>query len=166
MDTITTADTTTELLEAAQEGSVERCKAAVDQGADILVIDSWGGSLLHTSACKGFSELSAWLLAAGIDPNIQNTKGRTPLHLAAGKNFTDIILHLLKAGANPNIRNNWGITCFQWAVSQNAVRSVKLMKRFKHISEITRPDESLFTPDGKLPYDIATSEEMKRVLLE
>lgn len=159
-------DPIAKLLEAAQKGSIENCKEAICQGADKYIIDAWGGTVLHTSACKGFFELSAWLLETGFTPNIQNSKGRTPLHLAAGKNYTEIVLILLKAGANPNIRNNWGITAFQWAVSQNALRSVKLMKQFNHTANITIPDESLFTPEGKLPYDIAISDEMKRLLLE
>ena len=57
---------------------------------------------LHAAAARGDAAEIARLIAAGGNPNAQDSNSRTPLHVAAHFGHRDAAQALLKGGANPN----------------------------------------------------------------
>ena len=57
---------------------------------------------LHAAAAKGDAPEVERLIAAGENPNVQDSRGRTPLHVAAHFGHQAAAQALLKGGANPN----------------------------------------------------------------
>ena len=69
---------------------------------------------------EGHLEVVERLLAAGIDPNVQDDRGRSPLSYASGEDNTpdanpELVKPLLEAGANPNLQDEKGDTPLHWA---------------------------------------------------
>jgi ankyrin repeat protein len=62
--------------------AVELLKAA---GADINAATKAGETVLHSSALRGWSELTKLLVASGADPNAAAKSGLTPLDFAMGR---------------------------------------------------------------------------------
>src|SRR5262249_17832116 len=99
------------LFRAAESGSKEGVRYALDQGADINRKESTTGrSALHMAAVNGQKELVALLLSLGADVNAQDGNGDTPLHLAAAVNHDKTVLALLGGSPDRTIRNNKGKT--------------------------------------------------------
>jgi uncharacterized protein len=57
---------------------------------------------LHAAAAKGDAAEVERLIAAGENPNVQDSRGRTPLHVAAHFGHRAAAQALLKGGADPN----------------------------------------------------------------
>lgn len=72
---------------------------------------------LSTVAATGNSCLLDKLLAAGMDPDIGDSRGRTPLHIAASKGYEDCALVLLKHACNVNVQDMDGNTPLWLAIA-------------------------------------------------
>jgi len=86
--------------------------ALLDAGADPLLADRNGETLIHTLAkYSSVGSKIPLLLDAGVDVNIPNNNGETPLHLAAGgsRSSANVAL-LLELGADPGLRTVEGDT--------------------------------------------------------
>jgi ankyrin repeat protein len=59
---------------------------------------------LHAAAADGDAAAIARLVAAGEQPNIQDSRSRTPLHVAAFFGNHEAARTLIRLGANPNAR--------------------------------------------------------------
>jgi ankyrin repeat protein len=57
---------------------------------------------LHLAAEKGYANLIKLLLAAGANPNVENSEGQTPLSYAAENGYLEIVKMLLAAKADPD----------------------------------------------------------------
>lgn len=78
---------------------------AINDGADINIIDKHGNSVLHFACSYSFWPLVEKCLDAGLDVNASNVNGDTPLSLIAGSpelSAPGICYALLKAGSDPN----------------------------------------------------------------
>ena len=94
--------------------------ALLDAGADPLLGDINGETLLHTLAkytSVGLTRIPL-LLDAGVDVDLPNNNGETPLHLAAGEGRAGAnVALLLEAGADPGLRTAEGDTPLHSAVA-------------------------------------------------
>ena len=94
--------------------------ALLDAGADPLLGDINGETLLHTLAKYSSAGLTRipLLLDAGVDVNLPNNNGETPLHLAADEARAGAnVALLLEAGADPGLRTAEGDTPLHSAVA-------------------------------------------------
>jgi ankyrin repeat protein len=91
----------TALLFAARSGDLESARMLVEFGGDIDDADAWGISAVNFAAHSDFTDLVAFLLDAGADPN-QADPGFTPLHNAIMWRDEAMVRALLDHGADPN----------------------------------------------------------------
>jgi ankyrin len=91
----------TALLFAARVGDLESARLLVAAGANVNDADAWGVSATVMAAHAGFTELVAWLLDRGADPNAAPA-GFTALHAAIMRRNTAMVTALLTHGADAN----------------------------------------------------------------
>ena len=73
---------------------------------------------IHSAAAAQCSEIIAMLLAAGANPDVQQTGGFTPLMSAAIHNNIDLVRLLLVNGADKNVREDNGLTAYQLGIDK------------------------------------------------
>src|SRR5439155_14933075 len=95
----TRQDPRTALLEAAEQGHVERIKKLIRQGVDLGERDEMGETALMKAAHKGYINTVKLLLANGADVNAKNPFGETALSLATREGRAYIAELLRQAGA-------------------------------------------------------------------
>ncbi|KAL1964975.1 hypothetical protein VTN77DRAFT_6175 [Rasamsonia byssochlamydoides] len=124
---------------------LEMLQLLLSRGADVTILDSNGGSLLHRviqeydqpseidveGRCT-LEEALKWcptsgteavrlLFSLGLEVNAQGRNGDTPLHRAVYVQNVAIIQLLLEAGANTEVQNNEGATPLFETVNLTAV---------------------------------------------
>ena len=126
-------------------------------GANLDWQDNDGETVLHVCAYHNHPEIMRMLIDAGADVNIQNKWGETALHWCTSFNQSKIARMLIDAGADVNIQNEYGNTALHRCA-------------FKKSSEIARmlidagADKTIPNNDGKLPYELARTQELKKLL--
>lgn len=58
---------------------------------------------------NGHSQIVAYLLNIGVNPDAADSSDNTPLHYAAAYGWFYCVKLLLEAGANPSTSNNWKV---------------------------------------------------------
>lgn len=91
----------TAMLFAARVGDLESAKLLAAAGANVNDADAWGVSATVMAAHAGFTELVAWLLDRGADPNAA-AAGFTAMHAAIMRRDTRMVAALLAHGADAN----------------------------------------------------------------
>jgi ankyrin repeat protein len=112
---------------------------------------------LHLAIYSNFSEIVRMLIDAGANLNVQDKHGDTPLHVAIMKNNPIIVQMLIDAGADLNMQDIWNRTPLHWAVYYGKVEIVRML-----IDAGARKD--ILDYRGRLPYDLADTEELKNLL--
>ena len=87
------------LLEASQNGNVDKVRFLLELGANVNVTGDLDNQPLHYAAEKGHIEVVKVLLQNGADVNAFNQKSKTPLHLATERGFMEVTKLLLQNGA-------------------------------------------------------------------
>ena len=117
--------------------------------------DGW--TPLHDAAYYGNVEIARMLIGAMVDLNLQDRWGWTPLHRAAMFGKVEIARMLIDAGANVNVKNDRGATPLHMAAFYGYVEIARML-----IDEGASKD--ILNNDGELPYDLAETEELKKLL--
>ncbi|BDS10467.1 ankyrin repeat domain-containing protein [Aureispira anguillae] len=112
-----------EIVLAAEEGSVDNVLQLLQQGASPNAIGANSGAL-HAAAFMGHKAVVKALLKHGGDPNIKDKQNFYPLHLAASEGHTAICNLLLKAGANKEALTTSGGTALHIAAASNFAATV------------------------------------------
>jgi len=100
-----------DLHQAVVEGNLEVVREHIEDGSDLNVKESSGGSSpLLSAAMFGQTEIASALIDAGAAVNQRNNEGSTPLITAAFMCRTEIVEALLAAGADRSMANNAGST--------------------------------------------------------
>lgn len=108
-----------DLREAAASNNYALCRCLVEQGADVLSVDSRKRSALHFAATNHNGlEVVKLLLKHGSDPNLQDVAGNTPLHLAICINNQSVIQELLQYGTDVAVQDRSGRNPVQLAESR------------------------------------------------
>lgn len=93
----------TALMFAARVGDLESARLLVAAGARVDDTDAWGVSATAMAAHAGFTDLVAFLLDKGANPNTKGG-GFTALHAAVSHRDERMVAALLAHGADPNAR--------------------------------------------------------------
>jgi uncharacterized protein len=92
----------TALMFAARVGDLESARLLVAAGANVNDADAWGVSATTLAAHSGFTDLVAFLLDKGADPNAAGP-GFTALHEAIMRRDEKMVGALLDHGADANL---------------------------------------------------------------
>ena len=91
----------TALMFAARVGDLTSAKLLIGAGANVNDADAWGLSALVLAAHSGYTDLVAFLLDRGADPNAAKA-GFTALHAAIMRRDETMVAALLGHGADSN----------------------------------------------------------------
>lgn len=123
------------ILEAAENGNVEKIKLLLENGADVNAKDDKGWTPLmmasrHSNTSSNIETVNL-LLQNGADVNAKQNTGWTPLMLASRYSNTDSNIQtvklLLQNGADVNLKNNDGWTPLKLASKNSNTETVKLL---------------------------------------
>ena len=154
----------TPLYAASGEGRVEAVHWLLDHGADPNARGNGGNTPLFYAAYAMQFEVVKILREHNADINSQNTNGDTPLYWVLSRadwkeKIVDMVRRLLELGADPNIGNNNHNTPLHEASSFVLLEAARLL--LSHGANIDEKDWN-----GVTPYQRATSDEMRKLLLE
>lgn len=93
----------TALMFAARVGDLDSATLLVTAGANVNDADAWGVSATAMAAHAGFTDVVAYLLSKGADPNTSGA-GFTALHAAVLRRDERMVGALLARGADVNAR--------------------------------------------------------------
>ena len=119
--------------------------------------DNFGETALHLCARWNSPEIARMLIDAGADVNIQRIGGETALHWCSRFNRPEISRMLIDAGVDVNIQDNFGFTALHWCANKNHPEVAQML--IDAGSDKTIPDVN-----GKLPYELADTQELKELL--
>lgn len=151
-----------------------------------------GGTALYQAARNGYSDIVAYLLNKGADPNIANNSNVTPLIAAASNGHEEVVKLLVEKGADPNIidsygdsshlaaaqRDHWEIVKLLIAKGANIHQQTKQKENLLHIAAKNDKKEVIkylleigvqpWKRDfiGRMPHDYARDSECQRLLKE
>lgn len=101
-------------------------------GGNLKIKNEKNESLLHVATkVYGKIKIVNYLLASGIDPNLQDLEGRTSLHLAAQFSNAETVHSLLQYGAKVEIKDKNNLTPADYAIIDMYKRKGYLLPIFK-----------------------------------
>ena len=127
-------------------------------GANLNWQGEYGYAALHWCAMNYRLEITKMLIDAGADLNVQDENGMTALHLCAAYNRIEVAKMLIDAGADLNVQD--------WRLSYTPLHECA-RKSYPEIAKMlidAGADKTIQDDDGKLPYEIAKTQELKKLL--
>ena len=97
------------------------------------------------------------LIVLGANLDWQDNDGRTALHVCAWNNRPEIARMLIDAGADLNIQNEYGSTALYVSAYWNHPEIARMLID-------AGADKTIPTNNGKLPYELADTQELKELL--
>jgi len=145
------------------EDSTEAVLEALDNGADINIVDNTSGQTpLMAAVLRGRPKIVKVLLEEGADVTIAENDGYTPAHGAAVKGSVAVTKVLKKFGIDvKNDKLDDGYYPFHRACMGRKVGHRELVEYF--LSQGVDPD--LEAGNGKTCIELATNKKIKRMLL-
>lgn len=122
------ASTSDELIQAATEGDLSRCRRLVRSGARIEASDALGATGLHWTSQYGHVDVVRFLLASGANVNSRTAHGNTPSHLACMNGHLAVVQRLYDYGADFQIENNRGQSALDVAESMKRADVVAFIR--------------------------------------
>jgi ankyrin repeat protein len=121
-----------ELIEAARTGDIDKARSLLAAGAAIDARDETGRTPLMLAAHAGNRSLVAALLAAGADVDASDDGGWTAISLAvynaeAKRGFADIVQALVDAGANIEAPIGYGVRPLMLAAGYGETAVVEVL---------------------------------------
>jgi ankyrin repeat protein len=113
------------LLDAAEEGSLEDIKKALDAKAKVNITNKWGEDPLLIATQKGHIEIVRELLKRGAYVNGANAWGTTALHYAASYDQLEIVSELINNGAHVNAVTERKFTPLYWAACHDNLEVIR-----------------------------------------
>lgn len=116
------------LIEAVNEGDVDRVQQLLEQGADANVCEESGGwTPLHNAVQSGRVDIVNLLLRYGADPHRRKKNGATPFIIAGICGDVSLLQIFLSRGANIDERDMHGFTAFMEAAEYGNVEALKFL---------------------------------------
>ena len=119
--------------------------------------EEYNMTALHWAAYYNRIKIVKILIDAGADLDVRNNMGYTALHRAAYYNRIKIVRMLINAGANVNVQDYEGCTLLHDLAFWRNIKTVKIL-----IAAGARKD--IQNKQGRIPYDLADTEELKNLL--
>ena len=118
---------TNSLIEAAQEGNLERVRRLVSDAhaPDVNELGPDDRTPLIFAASFGDPAIVQELVQAGALVDFQDNFGWSPLHWAADTGHTSVVRQLIVDGANVNTRDTEGWSPLHWAAYRGHMESVQ-----------------------------------------
>ena len=135
----------------------ELVRTLIEAKANLDIQDKEGFTALHRAVNLNLIEIVRMLIDAGANLNVQDKHGHTPLHLAAINGKVEIVRMLIDAKANFNLQAKNGRTALHFAADLREKEIVRML-----IDAGARKD--ILDYRGRLPYDLADTEELKNLL--
>ena len=139
------------------EPNLNLVRDLITLGANLDWQDTYGWTALHRCASWNHPEIARMLIDAGADLNIQNVYGWTALHRCASQNHPGIAKMLIDAGADLNIKTINGWTALHRCASWNHPGILGMLID-------AGADKTIPTNNGKLPYELAKTQVLKKLL--
>ena len=148
----------TELFDAVQRRNLERVRLLVEQGTDKNQIGGeFEETALSVAAYTDNLDVVRFLVEQGADMEKVDKYGWTPLINASSHGHLDVARYLLEQGANRDKANNNGYTSLHFAALGGHLETAKLLM-------VYGADLNARTSSGKLPVDVARTEEIKQAI--
>ncbi len=130
------AQTQPDLFAAIELDDAAAVRAALEQSANVILLDSAGLTPLMAAAAVGSSnDVLEALIDGGAEVNRQAASGVTALMLATREASATTVLYLLNAGADPTLKDLQGGSVFEDAASNERVRGSGLYHRLQELAE-------------------------------
>ena len=139
------------------EPNLNLVRDLITLGANLDWQDDYGRTALHWCAYNNHPEILRMLIDSGADVNIQRNGGWTALHICADWNRPEIARMLVDAGADLNIQDDDGWTALHVCAIRNHPEIARMLID-------AGADKIITNNKGKLPYDLAKSKELKKLL--
>ena len=156
----------TPLYVAAILESVDIMRWLLKHGANASARTDFGQTSLHHAAYNTDLEVVQVLLEYNPDISLRDQYGDTPLHVISARigrspeeKIVEISRRLLEHGANPNLRRRNGSTPLHRASSRGSLEVARLL--LSHGANVDEQDDN-----GLTPFQVASSDELKKLLLE
>lgn len=120
----------------------------LQRGADPLLTDVQGYTILHLATIDGNAFLLTLLLHQEIPVDIADQQGHTGLMWAAYKGYPACVDLFLRWGANVNIVDEGGLTPLHWALVRGSFPCILKLVEYG-------ADRFARTSDGKVPETVA-----------
>ncbi len=121
-------DPDSELIAAAQTGSLHDVRAALRNGANVDAKGlAKGETALMNAGVKGYSDIVKFLLDNGADVNQKGDHHETALILSSAQADSEIVKLLLQKGAEVNARANNNETALMFAATFGRVENCKAL---------------------------------------
>ena len=144
-------------IEKRDNANLNLVRDLIVLGANLEWHDENGKTALYWCARYNHLETARMLIDAGVDVNIQDNYGWTALHWCAIMNHPEIARMLIDAGADLNIQINGGQSALHWCAARNHPHIARMLID-------AGADKTISDNDGKLPYELAETEELKELL--
>jgi ankyrin repeat protein len=150
----------TALMEAVNQGRIEKIELLIAQGEDVDARDSYGNTALILAARSGRSEIVRLLLDNGAEVHQKDNVGNTPLIDSAryaSESAIDVIRILISKGADVQAENIYSNTALMNAVRSGQIEVVELLLR-------EGADINARSKTGQTPLKLATDSLRKDVI--
>lgn len=115
------------LLEASESGSLEEVTEAIQDGADVSIVDGRGMMPIHWAALRGHTQIVNILLENNTDVNSTNSADWTPIMQASFEGHTEIVQLLIEKGADVNAKTFVSGTALIFAAGKGHFEIVKIL---------------------------------------
>lgn len=157
-DTSDPNDHQSSIYQAARSGNVNQIEQLLAQEINVNQRNQFGQTPLYLAARYGHQEIVKRLLNAGANIEVKEENGRTPLYIASGWGNAEVVKELLVAGAEVNTK-----TYKHWTPLHNASKHGHLGIVKQLLGAGARINAT--TNQGFTPLDLATNEDIKKVLV-
>ncbi|MCQ2610452.1 MAG: ankyrin repeat domain-containing protein [Treponema sp.] len=100
-------------------GKIDQAKSFFQAKSDINNQDEDGNTPLHIAAAINDSDMVAFLLIKGANPDLKNFTGKSALHIAVDNNSTDVIPVLIERGSSVFSSDEDGVTVLDAGLTKN-----------------------------------------------
>jgi len=115
------------LLEASESGNLSSVKQALEDGANVGIVDGRGMMPIHWAALRGHTQIVQALLENSADANSTNSADWTPVMHASFEGHIEIVKLLIENGADVNAKTFVSGTALIFAAGKGHAQIVKLL---------------------------------------
>jgi len=115
------------LLESSENGDLDAVVTAIENGADVNIVDGRGMTPLLWASLRGHLEIADYLLDHGADIHITNTAEWTALMEASLEGHIEIVKLLIARGADVNAKTFVSGTALMFSSGNGHLEVVKLL---------------------------------------